>query len=67
MRIIVVTLMVALLAIPAQAQRMRGKHQNAAQQQSAEQKRKAAEQDRAARAAIEQLPDKPFDPWRSMR
>jgi hypothetical protein len=74
MRIILVALTmalaVALLAIPAHAQRTRGggKPQSAAgQQQSAEQKRKAAEDDKAAKAAIERLPDKKFDPWRTMR
>jgi len=70
MRIILVALMIALLAIPAHAQRARGagNPQSAAQQQqSAEKKRKAAEDDRAAKAAIERLPDKKFDPWRTMR
>jgi hypothetical protein len=68
MRVILIALVIVLLAIPAHAQRARGKPQSAAgQQQSAEKKRKAAEEDKAAKAAIERLPDKKFDPWRTMR
>ena len=70
MRIVLVALTIALLAIPAQAQQARGKPQPAAgagQQQAAEKKRKAAEEDKAAKAAIERLPDKKFDPWRTVR
>jgi hypothetical protein len=69
-RIILVASIIALLAIPAHAQRGHGggKAQSAAgQQQSAETKRKAAEEDKAAKTAIERLPDKKYDPWRTMR
>ena len=69
MRIILVLLWIALLAIPAQAQRGHGKRNAAAgQAQSADaKKKKASEEERAAKAALSKLPDKPYDPWGRMR
>ena len=44
-----------------------GKHPEA-EQQSAEQKRKAAEAEKAYKAALDKIPDKKqSDPWGSMR
>ena len=68
MRIILVALMVALLAVPAQARggRKGGGDQN--QPQSADAKsKKARAEEKAANAAMKSLPDKPFDPWKTMR
>jgi hypothetical protein len=62
-------MMVVLFAVPAQAQHGRGKRQSDPNQaQSAEAKsKKARAEEKAAKSAIEQLPDKPYDPWRTMR
>jgi hypothetical protein len=69
MRMIAVAIIVALIALPAQAQHMRGKKPDEAQkQQSAEQKKKALEAEKAYKAALDNVPDqKPLDPWSSMR
>ena len=61
---------IAMPTAPAYAQ-MRGKgggKNPAAEQQSAEQKRKAAEAEKAYQAALDKIPDKKqSDPWGSMR
>ena len=69
MRIILIALFVAVLAIPAQAQWMKGKPRtDAGQPQSAElRKKKARDEEKAAKSALERLPDRPFDPWRNSR
>ena len=61
---------IAMPAAPAYAQ-MRGKggaKNPASEQQTAEQKRKAAEAEKAYKAALDKIPDKKqSDPWGSMR
>ena len=62
---------IAMPTAPAYAQ-MRGKggakHNPASEQQTAEQKRKAAEAEKAYKAALDKIPDKKqSDPWGSMR
>ena len=61
---------IAMPTAPAYAQ-MRGKgggKNPASEQQSAEQKRKAAEAEKAYKAALDKIPDKKqSDPWGSMR
>ena len=61
---------IAISTAPAYAQ-MRGKgggKHPKAEQQSAEQKRKAAEAEKAYKAALDKIPDKKqSDPWGSMR
>jgi hypothetical protein len=69
MRIILVALMVALMAVPAHAQRGRGKQgSGAANSQSPDtKKKKATEEEKAAKSALDRLPDKPYDPWHSIK
>ena len=69
MRVILVALMMALMAIPAHAQRGRGPQgSGAANSQSPDaKKKKATEEEKAAKTALDRLPDKPYDPWRTMR
>lgn len=56
----------ALLTAPAAAQgRVKGKR--AADTQTVEQKKKAAEAEKAYEATIKQMPDQKFDPWAKMR
>ena len=61
---------IAMPTAPAYAQ-MRGKgggKNPASEQQSAEQKRKAAEAEKAYKAALDKIPDKKqSDPWGNMR
>jgi hypothetical protein len=60
---------IAILASPAYAQ-MRGKggKHSGSEQQTAEQKQKAAEAEKAYKAALEKIPDKKkSDPWGNMR
>jgi hypothetical protein len=69
MRIILVTLIVAAFVLPAQAQRMKGKRggdPNQAHSADAK-KKKASQEEKAAKSALEKLPDKPYDPWKTMR
>ena len=71
MRIVLIALMVALLAVPAYAQRTHGKQQQQSedrQQKNAEQQKKAREAEEAYKAALDKIPDKkPADPWKNMR
>lgn len=70
MRFALIAVMVAMLAVPAYAQRMHGKRDQSAekQQQSAEQQKKAREAEQAYKAALDRIPDKkPPDPWKNMR
>ncbi len=69
MRLVLAAIMIALISVPAQAQHMRGKKPNEAQQnQSAEQKKKALEAEKAYKAALDKVPEqKPPDPWGNMR
>ena len=67
MRAVVIALTaIALLAAPAYA-RGKGKQESSGQQ-SEEQKKKAAEADKAYKAALDKIPNKPKpDPWGGMR
>jgi hypothetical protein len=69
MRTVVIALAaVALLTAPAYSQgRGKGGRHSGAAQQSAEQKKKNAESEKAYSAALGSIPDKKFDPWASMR
>jgi hypothetical protein len=68
-RLLVALAALALLAAPAYSQ-MKGKggKRSAADPQAAlEKKKKDAAAEKAYKAAIDRMPDKPYDPWRSMR
>ena len=70
MRTVVVALTsIAILTSPAYAQmRGRGAKHPGAQQQTAGQKQKAAEAEKAYKAALDKIPDKKkSDPWGNMR
>jgi hypothetical protein len=70
LRIALIIGLVALLAIPASAQRMHGKRDQseAKQQQTGDQKKKRREAEEAYKAALDKIPDqKPADPWRNVR
>jgi hypothetical protein len=70
MRIILAAIMLALVALPAQAQHMRGnrKPTEAQQQQNLEKKKKSREAERAYKDALDKIPNqKPADPWGNMR
>ena len=66
MRIVLIAMMVALLAVPAHA---RGKKDSGAQQQNSEQKTKAhAQEEKDYKAALSRIPNqKPVDPWATVR
>jgi hypothetical protein len=69
MRIVWIALLTAAFVLPAQAQRMKGKRGGDANQaQSADaKKKKASQEEKAAKSALDRLPDKPYDPWNKMR
>jgi hypothetical protein len=71
MRVLWIVLMVALLAWPAHAQHARGRHSGGSQPgQSAEQKKRALENEKEFGAALKRIPDppnKPKDPWGNVR
>lgn len=69
MRTLVIALAsIALLTAPAYAQmRGKGSRHAASEQQSAQQKKAAAESEKAYSAALDGLPDRKYDPWRDMR
>ena len=62
---------IALLAAPAYAQRLKDSKPGPDPQQVAEQKKRAAEDEKAYNAAVGRITDKAdkaaYDPWRSMR
>lgn len=65
MRVVLAAILIALLAVPAQA---RGKRQAQDQTQSAEQQKKARDADQAYKSALKSIPaQKPADPWNNMR
>ena len=66
MRIVLIALMVALFALPAQA---RGKKSAGAQtQQSGDQQKKTREEEKAYKDALGRIPGKkPVDPWGKVR
>jgi hypothetical protein len=57
----------ALLTAPADAAGRGKGGRHAADQQTAEQKKKAAEAEKAYQATLKQMPDQKFDPWAKMR
>ena len=72
MRTVVIALAAtAVLMAPAHAQMRgggKGKQQSAAQQQqNAEKKQKAAEAEKAYKAALDRIPDQKYDPWAHQR
>jgi hypothetical protein len=72
MRTVVIALAsIALLTAPAYSQRLKDGKPGPDPQQVAEQKKRAAEDEKAYNAAVGRIPDKPdkgaYDPWRSMR
>ena len=66
MRIVLVAMIIALLAVPAHA---RGKKDSGAQQQNSEQKTKArAQEEKDYKSALSRIPNqKPADPWAKVR
>ena len=44
-----------------------GRHAGTQPQQSEEQKKKAAEAEKAYHSALDRIPDQKFDPWGNMR
>jgi ribosomal protein L9 len=66
MRIALVALLLATLAVPAQA---RGKQGSGAQtQNTAEQQKKSREEEKAYKETLKRIPvQKPADPWGKMR
>jgi hypothetical protein len=72
MRTVVIALAsIALLTAPAYSQRLKDGKPGPDPQQVAEQKKRAAEEEKAYNAAVGRIPDKAdkgaYDPWRSMR
>lgn len=57
----------ALLTAPADAQGRGKGGRRGADAQTVEQKKKAAEAEKAYQATIKQMPDQKFDPWAKMR
>jgi hypothetical protein len=70
MRAVVIALAtIAVLAAPAYAagRGKGGRHAGAEPQQTEEQKKKAAEAEKAYHSALGKIPDQKFDPWGGMR
>lgn len=70
MRILLVTIMIGLAAVPALAQKGRNTEQSEEQKQKEEEKRrKAREVEKNYRGALETIPEKkkPADPWGNVR
>jgi hypothetical protein len=70
MRAVVIALAtIVVLTAPAYSQgRGKGGGRHAAsEQQIEEQKKKAAEAEKAYRSALDKIPDKKYDPWGNMR
>jgi len=57
----------ALLTAPAASQGRGKGARHATETQSAEQRKKAAEAEKAYQATLKQMPDQKFDPWAKMR
>ncbi len=67
LRIILAALMVALLAVPVQAERKR-KQDTTSQPANADTQKKRAADDKAYRSALDRIPNqKPADPWGVVR
>ena len=73
MRAFLVALIITLLVLPAYAQRMgggggKGKRNAGSEATSNEQKKKAVQQEKDYKAALDRIPNKkPVDPWANMR
>jgi hypothetical protein len=70
MRVLPIALLAVLLAIPAHAQGVKGvpRTLTAKEQQAiVDKRREAIEAEKSAKSALEKLPDKPYDPWRTSR
>ena len=69
MRTVVIALAPTVLTAPAYAQGRGkgGRHAGTQPQQSEEQKKKAAEAEKAYHSALDRIPDQKFDPWGNMR
>lgn len=69
MRTVVIALATTVLTAPAYAQGRGkgGRHAGTQPQQSEEQKKKAAEAEKAYHSALDRIPDQKFDPWGNMR
>lgn len=68
MRLFLVSLMIALLTVPAAAQKMgRGKQHQPTDQRSAEQKKKSIEGEKAYKATLDKIPVQKYDPWQRNR
>ena len=70
MRTVVIALAtIAVLTAPAYAQGrgQGGRHAGTQPQQSEEQKKKAAEAEKAYHSALDGIPNQKFDPWGNMR
>lgn len=65
--LVMVVASLALLIAPAAAAGRGKGARHAADTQSAEQKKKAAEAEKAYQATLKQMPDQKFDPWAKMR
>jgi hypothetical protein len=67
MRIVLIALMIAVLAVPAHARGKRGAGSQQ-QQSSAEQKQKALKEEKDYKSALDRIPDqKAADPWSKVR
>ncbi len=64
--VVIAVAAIALLTAPAYS-RGRGAKHSGSEQQSAEQKKKNAESEKAYNAALGTIPDKKYDPWANMR
>jgi hypothetical protein len=58
---------IAVLASPMHAQAKGKGSKNSAPAQTEEQKKKAAEAEKAYKAAVDKIPNQKYDPWGSMR
>lgn len=70
MRVLPIALFAILLAFPAQAQGVKGVPRTMTEkerQTAIDKRRQAIEAEKSAKSALEKLPDKPYDPWRTSR
>ena len=66
--VVIAVAAVVILTAPAYSQgRGKGAKHSGSEQQSADQKKKAAASGQAYKAALDKIPDKKYDPWRNIR